>query len=110
MNLSAENINKIRELVRIGYPLKACDAQDLLGHNDHLVDLLEARFRLMLGLEIERDQLKAECEGLREDAKRYRWLRSIGGKVWKDPAPGIPSVNVIYDIAVDAVMGKESGQ
>ncbi|WP_454864558.1 hypothetical protein [Pseudomonas rhizophila] len=62
MNLSAENIGKIRELVRSGYPLKARDAKDLLGHNDHLVELLEARGRLMLGVEIERDQLKAEKE------------------------------------------------
>ena len=67
MNLSAENIGKIRELVRSGYPLKARDAKDLLGHNDHLVELLEARGRLMLGVEIERDQLKAENEALRKD-------------------------------------------
>lgn len=66
MNLSAENINKIRELVRSGYPLKACDAQDLLGHNDHLVEPLEARFRLMMGLEVERDQLRSENERLRK--------------------------------------------
>lgn len=59
MNLSAENISKIRELVRSGYPLKARDAQDLLGHNDHLTALLEARFRLMLSVESERDQFQA---------------------------------------------------
>ena len=45
MNLSAENIQQIRELVRSGYPLKARDAKDLQGHNDHLTELLEARFR-----------------------------------------------------------------
>ncbi|WLH42095.1 hypothetical protein [Pseudomonas sp. FP2254] len=67
MNLSAENIGQIRELVRSGYPLKARDAKDLLGHNDHLVELLEARGRLMLGVEIERDQLKAENEALLEE-------------------------------------------
>ncbi|MBY8953849.1 hypothetical protein J1G36_18315 [Pseudomonas carnis] len=65
MNLSAENIRAIRELVRSGYPLKARDAKDLLGHNDHLVELLEARSRLMLGVEIERDQLLAEVAGLK---------------------------------------------
>ena len=59
MSLSAENISKIRELVRSGYPLKARDAQDLLGHNDHLTALLEARFRLMLSVESERDQFQA---------------------------------------------------
>lgn len=74
MNLSAENIGKIRELVRSGYPLKARDAKDLLGHNDHLVELLEARGRLMLGVEIERDQLNAENEALRKDAEQWRAL------------------------------------
>ena len=67
MNLSAENIVKIRDLVRSGYPLKTRDAKDLQGHNDHLVELLEARGRLMLGVEIERDQLKAENEALRRE-------------------------------------------
>ena len=71
MNLSAENIGKIRELVRNGYPLKARDAKDLLGHNDHLVELLEARGRLMLGVEIERDQLRAEVAGLRTGYEAY---------------------------------------
>lgn len=72
MNLSAENIGQIRELVRSGYPLKARDAKDLLGHNDHLVELLEARGRLMLGVEIERDQLKAENDALRKDADKWQ--------------------------------------
>lgn len=71
MNLSAENIGKIRELVRSGYPLKARDAKDLLGHNDHLVELLEARGRLMLGVEIERDQLRAEVAGLKTGYQAY---------------------------------------
>lgn len=71
MNLSAENIGKIRELVRSGYPLKARDAQDLEGHNEHLTQLLEARFRLMLGLEIERDQLRAENAGLKTGYEAY---------------------------------------
>ena len=71
MNLSAENIGAIRELVRSDYPLKARDAKDLLGHNDHLVELLEARSRLMLGVEIERDQLRAEVAGLRTGYEAY---------------------------------------
>ena len=71
MNLSAENIGAIRELVRSGYPLKARDAKDLLGHNDHLVELLEARSRLMLGVEIERDQLRAEVAGLKTGYEAY---------------------------------------
>ena len=75
MNLSAENIVKIRDLVRSGYPLKTRDAKDLQGHNDHLVELLEARGRLMLGVEIERDQLKAENEVLRKDADRAAYWK-----------------------------------
>lgn len=71
MNLSAENIGQIRELVRSGYPLKARDAKDLLGHNDHLVELLEARGRLMLGVEIERDQLRAVVAGLKTGYEAY---------------------------------------
>jgi hypothetical protein len=60
MNLSAENMGRIRDLVEGGFPLKASEIEDLHGHNDHLTQLLEARFRLMLGAETERDQLKAE--------------------------------------------------
>lgn len=50
----------------------------------------------------------AEAEALRKDAARYRWLREQGGKVWDDVMPGIPATGAIYDIAVDAVMSKES--
>ena len=71
MNLSAENIGKIRDLVRSGYPLKTRDAKDLQGHNDHLIELLEARGRLMLGVEIERDQLRAEVAGLKTGYEAY---------------------------------------
>lgn len=31
-------------------------------------------------------ELKAECEGLRKDAGRYRWLNSQRSKVWKEIA------------------------
>lgn len=79
MNLSAENIGKIRELVRSGYPLKARDAKDLLGHNDHLVELLEARGRLMLGVEIERDQLRSEVQRLTM-AVGIQTVRSFAGQ------------------------------
>ncbi|MBP6954478.1 MAG: hypothetical protein KBC45_08645 [Pseudomonas sp.] len=76
MNLSAENIGQIRELVRSGYPLKARDAKDLLGHNDHLIELLEARGRLMLGVEIERDQLLAEIAGLKTGYEAYEQVNA----------------------------------
>ena len=71
MNLLVENIGKKRDLVRSGYPLKTRDAKDLMGHNDHLTELLEARFRLMLAVEIERDQLQAEIAGLRTGYEAY---------------------------------------
>ncbi|AMT88386.1 MULTISPECIES: hypothetical protein [Pseudomonas] len=128
MNLSAENIQQIRELVRSGYPLKARDAKDLQGHNDHLTELLEARFRLMLSVEIERDQLKAEVDSLtreadrqyttieayRHDAERYRFLcekfgetklpcaleRILSGDLYV--ADGKPSI----DLAIDTAMSK----
>ena len=130
MNLSAENIGKIRELVRSGYPLKARDAKDLLGHNDHLVELLEARGRLMLGVEIERDQLKAEVDSLareadrqyttieayRKDAERFQWLlknasvildkktayQAETGFIKYDTMPGRTET----ELAIDAAMGK----
>ena len=76
MNLSAENIGKIRDLVRSGYPLKTRDAKDLQGHNDHLIELLEARGRLMLGVEIERDQLRAEVAGLRTGYEAYEQVNA----------------------------------
>ncbi|MBS4081876.1 MULTISPECIES: hypothetical protein [Pseudomonas] len=76
MNLSAENIGKIRDLVRSGYPLKTRDAKDLQGHNDHLIELLEARGRLMLGVEIERDQLRAEIAGLKTGYEAYEQVNA----------------------------------
>lgn len=126
MNLSAENIGAIRELVRSDYPLKARDAKDLLGHNDHLVELLEARSRLMLGVEIERDQLraevaglrtgyeayervnaelKAEVEALRKDAERYRWLRDsdYAGKILRDMGA---KYRADADQRIDAALGQ----
>lgn len=127
MNLSAENIGKIRELVRNGYPLKARDAKDLLGHNDHLVELLEARGRLMLGVEIERDQLraevaglktgyeayervnaelKAENEALRKDAERLQSATAFVQKLC-DSAGKQPSVATGYLHDILSAMGKE---
>lgn len=71
MNLSAENMQRIRNLVQTGSPLSRADIQDLNGHNEHLTLLLEARFRLMLGLETERDQLRAEAAGLKTGYEAY---------------------------------------
>ena len=109
MNLSAENIGAIRELVRSGYPLKARDAKDLLGHNDHLVELLEARGRMMLAVEIERDQLNAENGALRKDADRLQSATAFVQKLC-DAALKQPSVatGYLHDILSALGQGEQS--
>lgn len=111
MNLSAENIGKIRDLVRSGYPLKTRDAKDLQGHNDHLIELLEARGRLMLAVEIERDQLRAENEALRKDAERWRFFSVLANDLqafphsWGKMTP--EKMDAMCDLAMaDGAMGK----
>jgi hypothetical protein len=54
--------------------------QDLVTGGDVSLGTLKADLRVTTG---ERDALKAECEGLRKDAERYRWLRrdTSSGKV-----------------------------
>lgn len=125
MTLDTKELRKLAEAAQIGDHPDAFDAAfefENAANPATVLALLDRIERLekdgtamlfeatMKAVAEQRDQLKAECEGLREDAKRYRWLRSIGGKVWKAPMPGVPSVNVLYDIAVDAVMGRESGK
>jgi hypothetical protein len=44
--------------------------RDVLMHN------IAAELRRLSAVEAERDRLAAECEALRADAERYRWLRS----------------------------------
>lgn len=61
-------------------------------------------------LEQERDQLRAEAEGLREDAERYRYLRNT--EKWpeavdyavEDGSPGQ------MDVAIDAALAAEQEQ
>lgn len=69
--------------------------------------------------EQERDQLKAECEGLRKDAERYRWLKAKHQDVDSDigvydGANILRTEAAIYDLhldmSVDRLMRKESGQ
>jgi hypothetical protein len=54
---------------------------------------------------IERDQLKAECEVLRKDAERYRWLRDsdYAGKILRDMGARYRADS---DQRIDAAMGK----
>lgn len=65
MNLSAERMAFIRRQVETGAQIDRQAIEDLLGHNEHLIQLCEARFRLLLGAELETEQLKAESEALR---------------------------------------------
>lgn len=97
MNLSAENISKIRELVHSGYPLKARDAQDLLGHNDHLTELLEARFRLMLSVENERDQFQAAIA-----TPESVFINLKAGKIPK------PSLRSMIDLYGEVINGEDA--
>lgn len=63
----------------------------------------------------ERDQLKAECEALRKDAERYRWLRdeseSINQFYLSTPIwfTGVKFSKENVDRTIDAAMGKEHG-
>jgi hypothetical protein len=54
--------------------------------------------------------LQAECEALRKDAERFRWMRSHPEAVCVTvPIHGdwIPAISEQLDAAVDAAMGKE---
>lgn len=58
MNLSHKRIAEIRSLVSAGIQLEPNEAEDLLGHNDHLTELCEARARLVLRAESESETLR----------------------------------------------------
>ncbi|QLL11752.1 hypothetical protein [Pseudomonas chlororaphis] len=57
----------------------------------------------VLELFIERDQLKAENEALRKDAKRYRWLRDSPDDLDLSSADNMEEI----DALIDAAMSKE---
>lgn len=63
----------------------------------------------MLAAEAERDQLKAENEELRKDAKRYLWLRDKQTFIWliQDWFPGEAMLTNV-DADIDAAMAKEA--
>ena len=59
---------------------------------------------------------RAECEALRKDAERYRWLRKFPHNVdaavygaTKTDDCGLLRRDIYLDAAIDAAMGKESG-
>lgn len=79
MNISKENMRRISDLVESGSTITLEDINDLHGHNELLTLRLEARRRLMLGVEIERDKLKAENERLQ--GMLAEWDRSPHGKI-----------------------------
>ncbi|WP_346395225.1 hypothetical protein [Pseudomonas syringae] len=58
MNLSCKRIAEIRTLVSAGIQIERTEAEDLLGHNDHLTELCEARARLVLRAESESETLR----------------------------------------------------
>lgn len=58
MNLSHKRIAEIRKLVSAGIQLGRTEAEDMLGHNDHLTELCEARARLVLRAESESETLR----------------------------------------------------
>ena len=95
MNLSKENMRRISDLIESGSIISRDDIKDLLGHNEHLTLLLEARSRLMLGVEIERDQLKAENAALRKESLS---IDPVGG----DQLPAIGSKVLIHLSSCDA--------
>lgn len=76
--------------------------QDLVMGGDVSLGMLKADLRVTTG---ERDELKAECEGLRKDADRYRWLRNTN-----IPLDGhdFLSTQEILDYRIDAFMRKEA--
>lgn len=49
-------------------------------------------------------QLRAEVDGLRKDAERYQWLRSVGGRSYSDTKTGEKATGEIYDSCIDAAM------
>ncbi len=53
----------------------------------------------------------ARYEALEVDARRYRYLRSVGGQTWHmvdNPKHPIRATGAYYDAAVDAAMQEES--
>jgi len=50
------------------------------------------------------DQLRAEVDGLRKDAERYQWLRSVGGRSYSDTKTGEKATGEIYDSCIGAAM------
>lgn len=77
----------------------------------HDYDGISTRDATVKVLDEQVDQLKAENEALREDARRHRWLRDSCGLVeYKAIAgsigPGMLPSGEALDAAIDAAMGK----
>ena len=77
MNLSHKRIAEIRKLVSAGIQLGRSGAEDLLGHNDHLTELCEARARLVLRAESESETLRGLYQMHKQtETREMRDLRS----------------------------------
>lgn len=60
--------------------------------------------KAMLDAAAEIDRLRAECEALRKDAERYRWLRDIGDRTWTALANRRGLNAAAIDSAIDRAM------
>lgn len=90
----------IRGQVEKGEPLDREAIEDLMGHNDHLTQLCEARARLLLYSE-------SDIEALRKDADRWRFVRNPLGNqspfaVWSERTNLF--LGKFADEAIDAAM------
>jgi hypothetical protein len=85
----------------------------LIADNERQLDEKLAWQESEAVIRAERDALKAECEGLRKDAERYRWLRARDLDTIKDGGvfAGMTPQNTVLneetlDEAIDAAMGQ----
>ncbi|MDD2056592.1 hypothetical protein NPS58_03915 [Pseudomonas putida] len=72
MNLSRERIESIRQKAKAKALLDLGEVADLIGHNEHLTELCEARARLLLAAD-------SEIEGLRDHKQHLVDLRETHG-------------------------------
>ena len=57
------------------------------------------------------EALQAECENLRKDAARYRWLRDNDWNADKDLGPVIRlQLNALWDVKIDEAMEARAKQ
>lgn len=65
-------------------------------------------YPLMLEAAAEIEGLRAECEALRKDAERYRWLRTHGNAFYNCTV--YQGIGAAVDAAIDAAMAAQEPQ